>query len=394
LHCRLTRPKLNIYTRKQRWKLTLLAAALLIGIGSLLYTNQLVRKLSEEEKKKVELWAEATRQISDVNAEPGDISFALSVLTNNTTVPVILTDQANQVISTRNLDSLKAENASYLQEQLREMQAQHPPIEINFAGNQKNFIYYKDSYLLTQLRYYPFFQLAVIALFLLVSYLAFSSSRKAEQNQVWVGMAKETAHQLGTPLSSLMAWMEYLKSKPDPDENLSELEKDITRLNTITERFSKIGAAPALRKENLTEVLQSSINYIRTRTSSRVNFHLRNLQAYDVEVPLNAALFEWVLENIFKNAIDAMSGQGEINVSISDQQQIVYIDISDTGKGIPKSRYKTVFKPGYTSKSRGWGLGLSLSKRIVEEYHSGQIFVKNSEIGKGTTFRIVLRKSV
>jgi signal transduction histidine kinase len=385
---------LNIYTRKQRWKLTLLAAALLIGIGSLLYTNPLVRKLSAEEKKKVELWAEATRQISDVNAEPGDISFALSVLTNNTTVPVILTDQAKQVISTRNLDSLKAESDSYLREQLAEMQEQHPPIEISFAGNQKNYIYYKDSYLLTQLRYYPFFQLGVIALFLLVSYLAFSTSRKAEQNQVWVGMAKETAHQLGTPLSSLMAWMEYLKSKPDPDENLGELEKDITRLNTITERFSKIGAAPALRKENLTEVLRNSINYIRTRTSSRVNFELRNLQAYDVEVPLNAALFEWVLENIFKNAIDAMSGQGEINVSISDQQQFVYIDIADTGKGIPKSRYKTVFKPGYTSKSRGWGLGLSLSKRIVEEYHSGQIFVKSSDLNKGTTFRIVLKKSI
>lgn len=385
---------MNIYTRKQRWKLTLLIAALLIGIGSLLYTNQLVRKLSDEERKKVELWAEATRQISDINAAPGDISFALSVLTNNTTVPVILTDQAFNIISTRNLDSTRAEDQIFLKQQLSMMKEQHAPIEINFADNQKNYIFYKDSILLTQLRYYPFFQLAVIALFLFVSYLAFSSSRKAEQNQVWVGMAKETAHQLGTPLSSLMAWMEYLKTRPDPDENLVEMEKDITRLNTITERFSKIGAAPALRKENLTEVLQSSINYIRTRTSSRVNFDLQNKQSYDVEVPLNVALFEWVLENLFKNAIDAMSGQGSIDVTIADQQQFVYIDICDTGKGIPKSRYKTVFKPGYTSKSRGWGLGLSLSKRIVEEYHSGQIFVKSSELNKGTTFRIVLKKSV
>lgn len=385
---------MNIYTRKQRWKLTLLIVALLIGIGSLLYTNQLVRKLSDEERKKVELWAEATRQISDINAAPGDISFALSVLTNNTTVPVILTDQAFNIISTRNLDSTRAEDQIFLKQQLSMMKEQHAPIEINFADNQKNYIFYKDSILLTQLRYYPFFQLAVIALFLFVSYLAFSSSRKAEQNQVWVGMAKETAHQLGTPLSSLMAWMEYLKTRPDPDENLVEMEKDITRLNTITERFSKIGAAPALRKENLTEVLQSSINYIRTRTSSRVNFDLQNKQSYDVEVPLNVALFEWVLENLFKNAIDAMSGQGSIDVTIADQQQFVYIDISDTGKGIPKSRYKTVFKPGYTSKSRGWGLGLSLSKRIVEEYHSGQIFVKSSELNKGTTFRIVLKKSV
>ena len=367
--------------------------ALLIGLGSLYYTNQLVKKLSSEEKKKVELWAEATRQISDINAEPGDISFALSVLTDNTTVPVILTDEKRQVISTRNLDSVRVEDVNYLKSELEEMISQHEPIEIVFATDQRNFIYYKDSYLLTQLRYYPFFQLAVIALFLLVSYIAFSTSRKAEQNQVWVGMAKETAHQLGTPLSSLMAWLEYLKSKPQPEEHLPEIEKDIIRLNTITERFSKIGAAPALKKENLTLVIDNSIDYIRTRASSRVSFKLENGQNYDVEAPLNVPLFEWVLENLFKNAIDAMTGEGSITIRITDQHQFVYLDITDTGKGIPKSKYKTVFKPGYTSKNRGWGLGLSLSKRIVEEYHGGQIFVKSSEPHKGTTFRIVLRKS-
>ncbi len=384
---------MNIYTRKQRWKLVLLFIALAIGVGSLLYTNQLVKKLSAEEKKKVELWAEATRQISDISAEPGDISFALSVLTDNTTVPVILTDERHQIISTRNLDSLRLEDSLYLANELSEMKEQHEPIEIAFAEDQKNFIFYKDSYLLTQLRYYPYFQLAVIALFLGVSYLAFSSSRKAEQNQVWVGMAKETAHQLGTPLSSLMAWLEYLKSKPQPEEHLPEIEKDLIRLNTITERFSKIGAAPALKKENMTQVLQSSVDYIRTRTSSRVNFSLQNQQNYDVEAPVNVPLFEWVLENLFKNAIDAMSGEGSISIRIADQHQFVYIDVTDTGKGIPKSKYKTVFKPGYTSKNRGWGLGLSLSKRIVEEYHGGQIFVKSSEPNKGTTFRIVLKKS-
>ena len=383
---------MNIYTRKQRWKLILLLIALFIGIGSLWYTNQLVKKLSVEEKKKVELWAEATRQISDFNTEPGDISFALSVLTNNTTVPVILTDGNNQVISTRNLDSLLSEDASYLKKELQIMKEQHEPITISFASNQKNYIYYKDSYILTQLRFYPYFQLLVIALFLIVSYLAFSSSRNAEQNQVWVGMAKETAHQLGTPLSSLMAWLEYLKSQEYPEEHISEIEKDISRLNTITERFSKIGSAPALKKENLTEVLQNSINYIKTRSSSRIIFTLTNKQNYNVEAPLNVALFEWVLENIFKNAIDAMGGEGSINVLITDQQQFAYIDITDSGKGISKSKYKTVFKPGYTSKSRGWGLGLSLSKRIVEEYHAGEIFVKSSEQNKGTTFRIVLKK--
>jgi signal transduction histidine kinase len=383
----------NIYTRKQRLKLVLLLAALLIGIGSLMYTNRLVEELSSEEKKKVELWAEATRQVSDIDAEPGDIGFALSVLTDNTTVPVILTDQSEQIISTRNLDSLQLKDSLYLQNELSEMKAQHPPIEINFAGDQRNFIYYKDSIILTRLRYYPYFQLGVIALFLMVSYLAFSSSRKAEENQVWVGMAKETAHQLGTPLSSLMAWIEYLRSKPNPDEHLVEIEKDVARLNTITERFSKIGSAPALKKENLTTVLDHAMSYVRTRSSTRVRFSLENHQAYDVEVPLNIPLFEWVVENLFKNAIDAMDGEGAISIHITDQSQFVYVDVSDTGKGIPKSRYKTVFKPGYTSKSRGWGLGLSLSKRIVEEYHGGQIFVRSSEIGKGTTFRIVLRKS-
>ena len=383
---------MNIYTRKQRWKFILLVIALLIGVGSLLYTNQLVKKLSEEEKKKVELWAEATRQISDINTKPEDISFTLSVLTNNTTVPVILTDEKKLIISTRNLDSLLADDEKYLVEQLHLMAEQHEPIEIAFAENQKNYIYYKDSYNLTQLRYYPYFQLMVIALFLIVSYIAFSTSRKAEQNQVWVGMAKETAHQLGTPLSSLMAWLEFLKSKPDPDGYTIELEKDVNRLNTITERFSKIGSAPALKKENLTLVLENSISYIKSRSSSLVNFDLQNSQSYDVEAPLNVALFEWVLENLFKNAIDAMSGEGKITIKITDQQQFAYIDISDTGKGIAKSKYKTVFKPGYTSKNRGWGLGLSLSKRIVEEYHSGQIFVKSSELNKGTTFRIVLKK--
>jgi signal transduction histidine kinase len=229
-------------------------------------------------------------------------------------------------------------------------------------------------------------------LFLFVSYLAFSTSRKAEQNQVWVGMAKETAHQLGTPLSSLIAWLEIIKGKSPNDEFVIELEKDVQRLSTITDRFSKIGSAPALKKENLTTVIENAIGYIRTRSSSKVIFSLENAQQYDVEAPLNIALFDWVLENIFKNAIDAMSGEGNIHVKITDQQQFAYIDISDTGKGIPKSKYKDVFKPGFTSKSRGWGLGLSLSKRIVEEYHEGQIFVKSSELNKGTTFRIVLKK--
>ena len=274
---------------------------------------------------------------------------------------------------------------------IEKMRLEHEPIEIKIGKNLKQFILYKDSDLLVRLRYYPFFQLAVIALFLFVSYLAFSSSRKAEQNQVWVGMAKETAHQLGTPLSSLMAWLELLKMKGMSAEYTAEIEKDIHRLQTITERFSKIGSAPALLKENIYEVLKRSVDYIKTRSSGSVDFIL-NPDSRDLLAPMNVPLFEWVLENILKNALDAMGGKGKINLNITDQQQFVYIDITDTGKGIPKGSYKTIFKPGYTTKSRGWGLGLSLSKRIIEEYHDGQIFVKNSDVNKGTTFRIVLNK--
>lgn len=384
---------MNIYTRKQRWKLALLVVALVIGIASLWYTNNLVNQLSEQEKKNVELWAAAVRQLSQVEVEAGDVSFALEVLRSNNTIPMILTDAKGNINSHRNLDSLKSEDQVWLQQQVLEMKTEQQPIEISFGKEgEKNYVYYRDSLLIRQLRYYPYFQLAVISLFLMVSYLAFSTSRKAEQNQVWVGMAKETAHQLGTPLSSLMAWVEYLKMHGNKEGHLEEIEKDIARLNTITERFSKIGSAPSLKKENVNEVVQNSIDYISSRSSSRVSFRLNKVSTHDVYAPMNIPLFEWVLENIFKNAVDAMTGEGAIVVNITDQQQFVYIDISDTGKGIPKSKFKTVFKPGYTSKSRGWGLGLSLSKRIVEEYHGGHIFVKSSELNKGTIFRIVLPK--
>ena len=383
----------NIYTRKQRWKLALLIAALLIGLTSLWYTNKLVEKLSAQEKKNVELWAAAVKQLSDVEVDGGDVSFALEFTRSNNTIPMILTDADGNINSSRNLDSVKAMDEKWMLEQVEIMKSEKEPIVIRFGKEKEvNYVYYRDSMLIKQLKYYPYFQLAVISLFLLVSYLAFSSSRKAEQNQVWVGMAKETAHQLGTPLSSLMAWVEYLKTQERRPEHLDEMEKDIARLNTITERFSKIGSSPSLKKENVNEVVRNSMNYISPRSSSKVKFSLNGITNYDVFAPMNVPLFEWVLENLFKNAVDAMSGEGAITVSITDQQQFVYIDIADTGKGIPKSKYKTVFKPGYTSKSRGWGLGLSLSKRIVEEYHGGRIFVKSSDPGKGTTFRIVLPK--
>jgi signal transduction histidine kinase len=382
----------NIYTQKQRWKILLLLAALLIGTASLWYTNRLVKNLADEERKKIQLWAEATRKLGDVSDLNADLSFPYQVISDNNTIPVILTDTSGQMITYRNLDSASMLKKDYVLGQIAEMHKQHQSIEIPLTKGNKNYILYRDSVVLVKLRYYPYFQLSVIALFLIVSYLAFSASRKAEQNQVWVGMAKETAHQLGTPLSSLIAWLEILKMKGLSVEYAGEIQKDIQRLQTITERFSKIGSAPALQKENLLQVMEHSVNYIRSRTSDKIIFDVKAPQNADVFAPINVPLFEWVIENILKNSIDAMNGEGKIAVKITDQQQFAYIDISDTGKGISKSAFKTIFKPGYTTKSRGWGLGLSLSKRIIEEYHDGQIFVKSSEPGKGTTLRIVLNK--
>ena len=383
---------MNLYRQKQVVKGILLIAAIIIGALSLWYTNTLVKKLSDEEKKKVELWAEATKKLADLSDATTDFNFLINVIRNNTTVPVIMVDEKESILSWRNLDSLKMLDEKFARKELQDMKTQHEPIQIKLYNGKMNQIYYKDSVLLTKLRYYPFFQLAVIALFILVSYLAFSSSRRAEQNQVWVGMAKETAHQLGTPLSSLLAWIDLLKMKDVSPEYVGEIEKDIGRLNTITERFSKIGSPPALRKDTLAEIIRRSVSYIQTRSSGKVAFEINVGDETQTEASVNAPLLEWVFENVLKNAIDAMNGEGKITVNVTDQLQFVYIDISDTGKGIPRGAFGTVFKPGYTTKSRGWGLGLSLSKRIIEEYHHGQIFVKTSEPNVKTTFRIVLRK--
>lgn len=395
---------MNIYSKKQKWKFALLMMAVLIGISSLVFTNRLVSKLSNEERKSVELWAEANRQASKTGINQ-DVNFTFEVIRQNKTIPVIMVDENMDIKAVRNLDSLKSilspktqkpdiyvRNKAYLYKQLEIMRSEHEPIVIELMDGHKNFIYYKDSVLLTQLFYYPFFQLGVIFLFILVAYLAFSSSRRAEQNQVWVGMSKETAHQLGTPISSLLAWVEYMKEENTNQEMLLEVEKDVQRLETITERFSKIGSAPVLVRTNIIEVINSSIAYLQTRTSEKVSYIKKFDQKDELFVPINQALFEWVIENLCKNAIDAMEGAGEIEISLQDNTQIVYIDIKDTGKGIPKTKFKTVFQPGYTTKQRGWGLGLSLSERIIETYHAGKIFVKSSDHDQGTTFRIALRK--
>ncbi|MBL4752170.1 MAG: HAMP domain-containing histidine kinase [Flavobacteriales bacterium] len=382
---------MNIYSQKQYWKLILLAFAVVIGLSSLWYTNSLVNKLQWEERKKVELWAEATRQLAN-SQSGGDLSFVLKVIIDNETVPVILADKDDNVLSFVNLDSAAAEEPGYLEEQLAIMKSENEAIVVAIGDDYFQYIHFKSSTLLTQLKYFPFIQLGVISLFILVSYFAFSSSRKAEQNQVWMGLAKETAHQLGTPLSSIMAWLEVLRSKSVDEGTLMEFEKDVKRLETITERFSKIGSIPNLKPANLNLILEEAVSYISNRVSKKVEFDMNVVETKDVLAPLNKSLFEWVIENLCKNAVDAMNGVGKITIKVSDRTQFVYIDITDTGKGLTKSMFKRVFEPGFTTKRRGWGLGLSLCKRIIENYHEGKIFVKSSEVDRGTTFRVVLKK--
>lgn len=365
--------------------------AVLIGVSSLLYTNRLVRKLAAEEKKKIELWTEAQELITKEESIK-QLGFYLKVIEGNETIPVIVVDSSDHVLFSRNLDSTKTSNPKYIRKKLKKLKQENNPIVINISDKEKQYLYFGKSTIITKLTYYPYVQLGIILLFILVSYFAFSASRKTEQNKVWVGLSKETAHQLGTPISSLLALLEIMKLKSGDQEVLLELEKDIKRLEKITERFSKIGSKPSLNKENIQQAILRAINYLKTRSPGKVSY-LLNLPQDELMVPLNNELFEWVIENVCKNAIDAIEGSGSIEITITDHTQVVYVDIKDTGKGIPKSRYKTIFKPGYTTKKRGWGLGLSLSKRIIEEYHDGKIFVHDSEIGKGSKIRIVLKKN-
>jgi signal transduction histidine kinase len=379
------------FRHKNFWKLFLLLFAILIGLGSLIYTENLVNKLKIEERENVELWAEATRLISITDTSQ-DVNFFSSIIENNNTVPVILTDESDSIISARNFNKEREGDIRFLKENLSKIKEKNEPIKIDLENGHFNLIYYKDSIILTMLIYYPYIQSGIILLFIMVSYLAFSSSRKAEQNRVWVGMSKETAHQLGTPTSSLSGWIEILQNKYPDISITSELALDVKRLEKVTERFSRIGSKPLLTNENIISIITRTTDYLKSRTSSKVRF----INDYDSEkeviVPANAALFEWVIENIYKNAIDSMEGSGEITIRISETDKNALIDITDTGKGIPKSAFNKVFSPGFTTKQRGWGLGLSLAKRIIEEYHNGHIFVKNSEVGKGACIRIVMNK--
>ena len=441
------------------------------------YTDRLFAKLREEERKKVEQWVEATRRLASPEMN-SDFGFLSQVVQDNTTVPVILTDASRKVIAHRNLDEDIGSDPNKINAEIDLMASIYDPIEINYYQDQKNYlfykdsriitelektfkdleesfiseivknsvsvpviytdldakeviafgnidsskmtasenvsemitrmasdnepipvelkegdkhlIYYEDSWLLRQMRWYPLVQFSVVGLFILISYLMFSNARRVEQNQVWVGMAKETAHQLGTPLSSLMAWHEIIKEQNIEPKLVEELGRDIERFQTITERFSKIGSKPELSEANIQDVISETVDYMQIRSPKSI--HFETFCDKEVHLPYNKALFAWVIENLMRNGIDAMEGKGQMSIRCSEEGAFVMIDVSDTGKGIPSSKRKTVFEPGFTTKKRGWGLGLSLVKRIIEQYHNGKIFVLQSKLGEGTTFRISLPK--
>ena len=393
---------MDIYLKRKRGKILLLLVAVFIGVASLWYTNWLTEKMAQEERKKVELWAEATQGLVDAviqttSAEMEQLNtdylnLLNMIVTQNASIPIIIVNNDGTFNTWANINLKKGREDEILERQLKKMKAYSDPIPIKISEENTQYLYFRESSILRNLRYYPFVQLFVIIIFILVSYFAFSATQRAEQNQVWVGMSKETAHQLGTPISSLMAWIELLKLQGVDEKIIREFESDTQRLEKITERFSKIGSKPELLHTNLAEVLNSTIDYLKTRSSERVKFETNFSENERVEVPLNAALFSWVIENLCKNAIDAMENNGKITLALKENHETVSLDITDTGKGVPKSQHKTIFQPGYSTKKRGWGLGLSLAKRIVDNYHNGKIFIKWSEVGKGTTFRIVLNK--
>ncbi|MEN8157675.1 MAG: HAMP domain-containing sensor histidine kinase [Bacteroidota bacterium] len=365
-------------------------SAVLIGVGSLWYTNRLVSQIEITERQKMELWAEAVR-ITDQAGFDTDVAFPFSVIENNTHIPVILTDSNGTILNYKNLDSTKTEDPVWLQSQLDHARLENDSLVINLGPDERQYLHYRDSILLRKLIFFPYVQLGVIILFILVSYIAFSISRKAEQNEVWTGMSKETAHQLGTPISSLMGWMEILKqSELDPD-TVEEMQKDASRLEKITDRFSKIGSKPTLKRSDLSMILTESLDYMRNRGPKNIEY-LLDLPEKPIRAILNNTLFEWVIENLCKNATDAIKRGGRVILHAVETENSVIIDVEDSGKGIAKSRFKTIFKPGYTTKRRGWGLGLSLSKRIIESYHNGKIFVLSSDPDDSTIIRIILKK--
>ena len=377
------------------WRVLVAFIAILIVSGTIVYSRYLANKIAIEEKQKVEEWVAAGRFLMESSSE-ADTRLPFQIIQNNENdVPIIETNEKDSIIQSINLDSAKiAKDRSYLSKKLRSFKSQNEPIVWTnpLDSTQRNLYYYGESRLLTEVRYYPIVQLIIVGLFIIITLLALRSSYRSAQNQVWAGMAKETAHQLGTPVTSLEGWIEMLRQNPSNDKIVAELEKDIGRLQLITDRFGKIGSKPQLEKNDIVSQVTAMVDYMRKRAPGKVSFSVNTGNQKEIFANISPPLFDWVIENLLKNSLDAMEGTGEIKINIENLPDKVNIDLKDTGKGIPLSIQQKVFKPGFTTKKRGWGLGLSLSKRIIEQYHKGEIFVKSSDPGKGTTFRIVLKK--
>ena len=382
---------MNWFSNFRYVKYLLIIVAAAIAAVSLLVSNSLVEDLKLEEERKMEVWASAMGSLISAE-ENADVSLEQEILSGNSTIPVVLTDASGSIMQYNNIElDAGADTLSVLMERAANMRREGRVIPIPLGDLGEQYACYDDSMILTKLSFYPYVQLAVVLLFFLVSFVAILNSKRAEQNRVWVGLSKETAHQLGTPISSLIAWTEVLKEKYPDDELVPEMEHDVARLQRVAERFSKIGSKPEPEAMDVTAVVSGAVDYVKRRSPAKVEYSV-SYPKNPVLVRMNAPLMEWVMENLCRNAVDAMDGAGKITVAVSQDDDRVFIEVTDTGKGIAKSLRKRVFEPGYTTKKRGWGLGLSLAKRIVEEYHKGRIFVKNSAIGRGATFRIELKK--
>ncbi len=381
---------MNIFNQPLLFKRISIVVSFVIVSLILWNTYTFFQRFKQEERIKMEILAEAQKELStaDLNS---NIALPDKIITTNNSIPMILVDEEDEIIYANNLDSIKSLNPEYLRKQLAIMKKENKPIEISYDGNNKQYIYYRDSDLLKKLTYYPLALILILVLFLSVIYLFYSSNKAAETNKLWTGMAKETAHQIGTPLSSLLGWIAILKAEKVDETYIDEIEKDVHRLNIIANRFSKIGSIPELKKRDVVLITRQAFDYLKFRSSTQISFSFITSEK-EIQTLINEELFGWVIENIIKNAIDAMLGKGEVSLKIKSSDKKVRIIIADSGKGMSKKLFKQIFKPGFTTKKRGWGLGLSLSKRIVEDYHKGKIFVQKSEIGKGTTFEIVLNK--
>ncbi|MCM1075759.1 MAG: HAMP domain-containing histidine kinase [Bacteroides sp.] len=391
----------NIYDIRRRGIIGFLLLSIVVVSVFLLYSDSLVKDLSEQERERMQIWADATRELVNPDGQAGsNVDFLLSIIERNRTIPVLLTDDNGEIIMQRNFtlpeppDStslfvLSDVNREFLIGKLDKLRNSPNMIEIDMGEAGKQWLYYEDSKVLKSLSFYPYVQLLVLLAFVLIVYYAVSSTKRAEQNKVWVGLSKETAHQLGTPISSLIAWMELLEDSGVSPETVAEMNKDVKRLSTIASRFSKIGSRPSMESHDINTVVGAATTYMASRISQRIKLSMTPTPS-PLMVTLSPPLTEWVMENLIKNAVDAMEGSGKIDIGIRREKNKAIIEVSDTGKGIPRKNQKTIFNPGFTTKSRGWGLGLTLTKRIIEDYHGGLIYVKKSELGVGTTFAIEL----